>query len=113
MGEKLQKKKDLCKCKMKIVYKKSIYFLCQRVLWVSTENQLKNKKKKNKQTYISLGFEPGFVKALLKVKYLKHQSLSKKIKQWLFLKKLMKKKKKKKKKKKSLGKKKKKKKKKK
>jgi hypothetical protein len=34
-------------------------------------------KKKNKQSYISLGFEPGFVKALLKVKYMKHQSLSK------------------------------------
>merc|ERR1712093_329656 len=35
-------------------------------------------KKKNKQSYVSLGFEPGFVKALLKVKYLKHQTLSKK-----------------------------------
>merc|ERR1712138_275095 len=35
-------------------------------------------KKKSKQSYMSLGFEPGFVKALLKVKYVKHQSLSKK-----------------------------------
>merc|ERR1711990_890295 len=50
-------------------------------------------KKKNKQSYISLGFEPGFVKALLRVKYLKNQSLSKKNKTMVIFEKLGKKKK--------------------
>jgi len=50
-------------------------------------------KKKNKQSYISLGFEPGFVKALLRVKYIKHQSLSKKNKTMVIFDKALEKKK--------------------
>jgi len=50
-------------------------------------------KKKNKQSYISLGFEPGFVKALLKVKHVKYQSISKKNKTMLILEKTTEKKK--------------------
>jgi hypothetical protein len=50
-------------------------------------------KKKNKQSYISLGFEPVFVKALLKVKHTKYQSLSKKNKTMLILEKTAEKKK--------------------
>lgn len=50
-------------------------------------------KKKNKQSYISLGFEPGFVKALLKVKFLKNQTLSKKNKTMLIFEKGVEKKK--------------------
>ena len=51
-------------------------------------------KKKNKQSYLSLGFEPGFVKALLKVKYVKNQSISKKNKTMVIFEKTNEKKKK-------------------
>jgi len=50
-------------------------------------------KKKNKQSYVALGFDPGFVKALLKVKYLKHQTLSKKNKTMVIFEKTVEKKK--------------------
>jgi len=50
-------------------------------------------KKKNKQSYMTLGFDPGFVKALLKVKYTKYQPLSKKNKTMLIFEKVADKKK--------------------